>query len=105
MKTRVCLVKHLIKNTCITLTEILSKIRVYSIIPTFSTSSDFHTYWVLISHFYSQHDVSCSENRTALLWNYFPDTTFNIVKNIRIKMTISVQHPDNNNTNDLRTLS
>lgn len=25
MKTRVCLVKHLVENTCITLTEILSK--------------------------------------------------------------------------------
>ncbi len=28
MKTRVCLVKHLVENTCITLTEMLSKIRV-----------------------------------------------------------------------------
>lgn len=59
MKIRVCLVKHLVENTCITLTEMLSKIRVYSIIPTFSTSSDFHTYWVLIFHFYSQHGVFC----------------------------------------------
>ena len=25
MKTRVCLVKHLVENTCITLTEMLSK--------------------------------------------------------------------------------
>lgn len=58
----------------------LSEIGVYSIIPTFSISSDFHTYWVLISHFYSQHGVFCSKNRTDLLWNYFPDITFNIVK-------------------------
>ena len=90
MKTRVCLVK---------------KIRVYSIIPTFSTLPNIHADRILISRFYDRHDVSCSENRTALLWNYFPDTTFNIVKNIRSKITISVQHPDNNNTNDLRTLS
>lgn len=67
MKTRVCLVKHLLK--C--LVKILSKICVYSIIPTFSTSSDFHTYWVLIFHFYSQHGVFCPKNRTDLLWNYF----------------------------------
>ena len=80
------------KNTCISgktlsrkyvyiiLSKMLSEIGVYSIIPTFSISSDFHTYWVLISHFYSQHGVFCSKNRTDLLWNYFPDTTFNIVK-------------------------
>lgn len=42
MKTRVCLVKHLVENTCITLTEMLSKIRVYSIIPTLATFSDIH---------------------------------------------------------------
>ncbi|MDN2066583.1 hypothetical protein FCZ17_26965 [Escherichia coli] len=42
MKTRVCLVKHLVENTCITLTEMLSKIRVYSIIPTLATFSDTH---------------------------------------------------------------
>ena len=30
------------ENTCITLTEILSKIRVYSIIPTLATFSDTH---------------------------------------------------------------
>lgn len=72
MKTRVCLVKHLLK--C--LVKILSKICVYSIIPTFSTSSDFHTYWVLIFHFYSQHGVFCSKNRADLLWNYFSDSVF-----------------------------
>ena len=38
MKTRVCLVKHLLK--C--LVKILSKIRVYSIIPTLATFSDIH---------------------------------------------------------------
>ncbi|EEV5907899.1 hypothetical protein FZN29_15730 [Escherichia coli] len=38
MKTRVCLVKHLLK--C--LVKILSKIRVYSIIPTLATFSDTH---------------------------------------------------------------
>ncbi len=64
MKIRVCLVK------C------LSKIRVYSIIPTFSTSSDIHAYWVLIFHFYSQHGVFCSENKADLLWNYFSDSVF-----------------------------
>ena len=58
----------------------LSEIGVYSIIPTLATSSDFHTYWVLISVFYSQHGNFCSENGANLLWNYFPDTTFNIVK-------------------------
>lgn len=46
MKTRVCLVKHLVENTCITLTEMLSKntykICVYSIIPTLATFSDTH---------------------------------------------------------------
>ena len=88
-----------------TLIGLFMKTRVYSIIPTFSTIPNIHADRILISRFYNRHDVSCSENRTALLWNYFPDTTFNIVKNIRIKMTISVQHPDNNNTNDLRTLS
>lgn len=72
MKIRVCLVKHLLK--C--LVKILSKICVYSIIPTFSTSSDFHTYWVLIFHFYSQHGVFCSKNRADLLWNYFSDSVF-----------------------------
>ena len=58
------------KNTCISgktlsrkyvyiiLSKMLSEIGVYSIIPTFSISSDFHTYWVLISHFYSQHTAS-----------------------------------------------
>lgn len=76
MKIRVCLVKHLVENTCITLTEMLSKIRVYSIIPTFSTSSDFHTYWVLIFHFYSQHGVFCPKNRADLLWSYFPVHVF-----------------------------
>ena len=68
------------KYVYIILSKMLSEIGVYSIIPTFSISSDFHTYWVLISHFYSQHGVFCSKNRTDLLWNYFPDTTFNIVK-------------------------
>ncbi|TGB71798.1 hypothetical protein CRG96_02370 [Escherichia sp. E4930] len=60
---------------------------------------------MLVSVFHGQHGDFCSENGADLLWNYFPDTTFNIVKNIRSKMTVSVQHPDNNNTNDLRTLS
>ena len=82
MKIRVCLVKHLVK--------ILSKIRVYSIIPTFSTSSDFHTYWVLIFHFYSQYGVFCSENRADLLWNYFSVPVFQAPeKTIRSKPFVS----------------
>lgn len=90
MKTRVCLVKHLVENTCITLTEILSKICVYSIIPTFSTSSDIHAYWVLIFHFYSQHGVFCSENRADLLWNYFSVPVFQAPeKTIRSKPFVS----------------
>ncbi len=90
MKIRVCLVKHLVENTYITLTEMLSKICVYSIIPTLSTSSDIHAYWVLIFHFYSQHRVFCSENRADLLWNYFSVPVFQAPeKTIRSKPFVS----------------
>ncbi len=78
------------ENTCM-FSKTLSKICVYSIIPTFSTSSDFHTYWVLIFHFYSQHGVFCPKNRADLLWNYFSALVFQAPeKTIRSKPFVNL---------------
>ena len=68
------------ESTYITLTEMLSKmlseIGVYSIIPTFSTFSDTHADWMLISVFHGQHGDFYSENGADLLWNYFSVPVF-----------------------------
>lgn len=56
--------------------KILSKICVYSIIPTLATFSDTHADWMLVSVFHGQHGDFCSENGADLLWNYFSDSVF-----------------------------